>query len=110
MHIIRKKKLSEGRWFELEFCEQMANVGSEVGRAISWRSRDAGNSSLAFDRALGLLDLTIADARNRKRLREITRVREVLVDYFCYDNTYASSDELWNKYFLAFNYEARKNR
>ncbi|KAF0133821.1 MAG: Uncharacterized protein FD145_1031, partial [Candidatus Saganbacteria bacterium] len=64
----------------------------------------------AFERALELLDLTISDKKNISRLRELLRVREVLADYFVFDNTYNSTDESWQKYFLQFNYAARLNK
>jgi hypothetical protein len=108
---IQHRELAAGRWFELTFMEQMANVGSEVERTILWRGR--GNqeySTKAVERALELLDLTIADARNRRRLRELTRVREALADYFYADNRYGSSDQLWRTYFHAFAYAARRLR
>jgi hypothetical protein len=30
------KELAAGRWLEFSFMEQMANIGSEVERAIKW--------------------------------------------------------------------------
>lgn len=102
------KNLASGRWQKLSFFEQMANVGSEVERTISWRNK--GNSlysQKAFERALELIDFTIACPENRKRLKEIARVRETLVDYFHGENLYGSSDKLWQNYFYAFNYAAR---
>ncbi|MBI5701310.1 hypothetical protein HZC34_05660 [Candidatus Saganbacteria bacterium] len=104
------KELASGRWNNFSFLEQMANVGSEVERAINWRKRgNMKNSQSAFDRTLELLDLTIADNKNTKRLKEIVRTREVLADYFAFDNKYKSTDENWQNYFLAFNYAARIN-
>jgi len=88
----------------------MANIGSEVERAISWRNKDNDSySRKAAERALELLFLTIADLKNRNRLKELTRLHEVLVDYFFGQNQYSSSDLLWRKYFYAFNYAARIN-
>jgi len=101
--------LTEERWQRFSIFEQMANIGSEIGRAINWREKDKKRSEAAFDRGLELLDLTIEDKKNIKRLKEICRLREVLVDYFCFDNIYGSSDEKWNNYFYAFNYAARIN-
>ncbi len=102
------KSLAYGRWKKLSFIEQMANVGSEVIRAINWeKNKNQEYSRLAFYRALELIDLIIADPKNLKRLKEITRMREVLVDYFFGDNIYKSTDKLWEKYFLAFNWKAR---
>jgi hypothetical protein len=33
------KELAAGRWKELSFFEQMANVGSEIERTVSWRKK-----------------------------------------------------------------------
>ena len=99
--------LTVERWQKLSIFEQMANVGAEVGRAINWREKDKKRSNAAFERGLELLDLTIGSPSNKKRLKEILLTRECLVDYFMFDNIYASSDEKWNNYFYAFNYAAR---
>ncbi len=102
------KELAAGRWFTLSLVEQMGNIGSEVERSFKWRK--AGNekyANLAFDRVLELIDLTIRDPKMIKRLREIVRVREALVDFFLFDNEYNSSEEIWKKYFFAFAYAAR---
>ena len=104
------KKLAAGKWNSLSLIQQLANIGSEVERTISWNKK--GNnlySKRAFWRCLELIDITLTDQKNKLRLRELTRLREVLVDYFIGDNQYSSSDELWQKYFLAFNYAARIN-
>lgn len=103
------KELAQGRWFQLPFLEQMANIGSEVERAIIWQGKNRKYSQKAIERALELLDLTIADEKNRRRLKELTRLREALVDYFYFDNQFSSSATSWRKYFFAFAYAARKN-
>jgi len=100
------RELAAGRWFVLPLVEQLANIGSEVERTISWRGRNTKNSTAAFDRGLELLDLTISDPRHRGRLRELTRLREALADYFVFDNRYGSTDVAWQKYFHAFTYAA----
>jgi len=104
-------ELANGRWFKLTLMEQMANIGSEVFRAISWNKKgDKEYSRIAFERVLELIDFTISDPRHRHRLKEICRTREVLCDYFAGDNEYKSTSEQWEKYFYAFNFAARKNR
>ena len=100
------KSLAEGRWQKLSFFEQMANIGSEVERAINWCEKNKEYGRLASDRALELLDLTISDTKNRKRLKELFRLREVLADYFYFDNVYKSTEQNWHNYFHAFNYAA----
>ncbi|MGM0365196.1 MAG: hypothetical protein ACQEP5_01525 [Actinomycetota bacterium] len=96
------------RWHQLTLFEQMANTGSEVERALSWRAK--GNkkySLLALERALELLDFTIEAIEQKHRLRELLRLREALVDYFVYDNDYGSTQKSWHNYFHPFNYAAR---
>lgn len=97
------------RWKTFSLAFQMANIGAEVGRAISWRKKNNPKMSQnAFYRALELLDFTIEDEKNKNSLKEIVRVREVLVDYFAGENIYRSTDTAWEKYFYFFNFAARK--
>ncbi len=102
--------LAAGRWQTLSLSEQLGNVGSEVGRALKARDRHSARFQPAFDRALELLDLTIADPRHRGRLRELCRVREVVCDYLAGDNVYGSTDDTMDRYFLAFAVSARRGR
>lgn len=104
------KELSSGKWFEMTFFEQMANIGSEVIRAISWKNRNEKYSQRAIERALELLELTINDKKNRaraSRLKELTRLKEVLIDYFYCENIYGSTESSLEKYFYSFNYAVR---
>jgi hypothetical protein len=100
------KDLAAGRWFELSLMEQLANVGADVERTIRWKQRGAmEDSKMAFARALDLLDLTIADPKNEKRLKEILLAREALIDHFIHNNKeYNTTDEQWQNYFFDFNY------
>lgn len=107
MNLIHHKNLSEKKWFSLSLAEQMANIGSEVERTIIWKKKnDPKYSRLAFERALELTDLTKLDPKNRNRLGELCRMREILIDWFL-DNQYHSSDKSWQNYFFAFNYLSR---
>ena len=99
------QQLASGRWNEMPFFEQMANIGSEVERTIRWKEKNnLEYSRLAFERALELLELTISDEKNRKRLRELTRLKESLADHFEFGNDYHSTGKDWSKYFYVFNY------
>ena len=105
------KELAAGRWKELSLVEQMANIGSEVGRALKWRAKgNVGYAQRAFERALELADLTLDATTGFSRLKEVARMREALVDYFCGSNEFKSTEESWNKYFLHFAYAARRDR
>jgi hypothetical protein len=103
--------LAAGRWQTLTLAEQLGNIGSEVGRAIGARERDDARFAGAFDRALELFDLTLADPRWRgHRVREIARAREVTCDFLVGENDYRSTAESLDDYFLQFALAARRNR
>lgn len=107
------EELAAGRWLTFTLAEQLGNVGSEVSRAL--RARAQGNQqrcNSAVDRALELLDLTIADPKHlhRPALGELCRLREAICDYFVGDNEFGSSPELWESYFLPFAVLARRDR
>ena len=104
------KELTKEKWQRMSFFAQMANIGAEIGRTINWREKDKEVSTSAFYRGIELLDETIEDKKNNKKIKELCRLREVLVDYFIYDNIYASSDKQWNDYFYSFSYAAAINR
>ena len=104
--------LADGRWLELSLVEQLANVGSEVGRAC--RARSQGNEArfeAALARALELFDITLADRRwGLPRLREIARARETTVDFLVGDNAFDSSAISIDRYFTPFAVAARTAR
>ncbi|MGI8608455.1 MAG: hypothetical protein ACR2MY_04390 [Candidatus Dormibacteria bacterium] len=103
--------LAGDRWHRLALVEQMANVGSEVGRAV--RARTMGNEhrlDRALDRTLELFDLTLADPRLRGRRQEICRAREVVLDYLVGTNEHNSTADSINGYFLYFGAAARRGR
>jgi hypothetical protein len=92
------------KWFQLSSIEQMANIGAEVGRAINWKKKGEKNLSLnALFRALDLIDASVADKKNKNRLKEFLRTREILVDYFVGKNIYQTSESQLEKYFYYFN-------
>lgn len=101
--------LAAGRWQSFTLAEQLANVGSEVSRAL--RAHAAGNPERmwnALARALELFDLTAADDRWAGRRKEILRAREVVCDYLVGDNEYRSTADSLDRYFLSFAILARQ--
>lgn len=106
--LIQHVEMANGAWFKLSLVEQMGNAGSEVFRALQWRRKgNADYSQKAFDRAIELLSLTLADAKNKHRLKEVARVNELLLDFFIGSNEFNFEESDWEKYFLAFSYRAR---
>jgi hypothetical protein len=101
-------ELAAGRWRRLSLAEQLANVGAEVGRMR--RRRAPAEQSAAFERALELIDLTLADPRWRGRLKEIARARELLCDAADGGRDYGATLEDLDRYFLDFAVLARRGR
>jgi hypothetical protein len=100
------------RWGTFTLMEQLANVGSEVDRAI--RAHAAGRTSrfdLALERALELFDYTAADDRWRgHRCREILRAREEFCRLFFDDDVPPESGAGLQRYFLQFATAAARQR
>lgn len=102
-------------WRKMSLVEQMANIGSEVERAMNWKEKNNQKfSEKAFFRALELFDLTLSCFTNSQKYTlatktEVARSKELFADFFWADNQYNSTRESWQKYFKQFNYLARKN-
>jgi len=94
----------------IPLAEQLGNVGTEVGRLRRWRGKDERLAAGAFDRALELLDLTLADPRWRGRLREIARARELLCDAALGGCEHGATLGDLDRYFLEFALAARCHR
>jgi hypothetical protein len=105
------RDLAAGRWWSLSVAQQLGNVGSEFSRAASAWTRNPPRAEAAFHRALELIDLTLDDPRHRAsvaRLREIARLREVIVDFFAGPNQYGTTAASLQKYFDAYAAAARR--
>lgn len=112
MHqIIFHSQELEKRWQTLPFLEQMANIGSEFERAIKWKNKK--NHKLmtnAFYRALELIDFTRqAHVTDDGKMTELSRARELAVDFFAGKNIYRSTDDQWHKYFYPFHFALKRN-
>jgi hypothetical protein len=96
-------------WAKFSLIEQMANIGSEVGRAL----RAKGNPTRywgAITRALDLFYLTIEDPRWKGRRREILRVRELFAAAALGSDEFKTSLEDLDRYFDCFVWLSREGR
>lgn len=102
--------LAAGRWTTLTIAEQLANVGSEVDRAIgAWEAQRLDRFDRALTRALELFDLTAGDDRWRgPRRREILRAREEFCRLFFDNACPPGAVATLRDYFLQFAVLARR--
>lgn len=94
--------ISENRWHGLPLAEQMANIGSEVGRAAKWQDKDNDRFDGAVARALELIDLTLEDFRWHSRLPELGRFKEFFCDAVLGGHEYGTTLTSLEKYLLPF--------
>ena len=104
MIIIRKcyVGVSKERWWTLSLAHQLANIGSEVGRAAKWQGRDENSFWGAVTRAMELFNLTQSDKRWIKRRSEIDRSKELFADAVLGGTEYKTTLQDLEKYFMQF--------
>jgi hypothetical protein len=99
------------KWQKMTILEQIGNIGSEVGRAISAERRgDETSKDSAIARALDLFNATSDGLARQKspRLREVLRARDQFLSLF-FDDNFAEADKVEN-YFMQFAIAARSGR
>lgn len=90
-------------WYEMPVTLQISNIGSEVGRAIRYKNKGNHQRMIMFcEKAIGFLQLSISDPKNKHRQREFEFCIEELKDYFMGENIYQTTDEMLSKYYDAF--------
>ena len=94
--------LHGNRWYLMSLPEQLANIGSEVGRSAKWQGKDEEKFKGAIERALELFDLTLEDQRWKGRLFEIGRVKELFFDGISGRNEYKTDLKDLENYFYPF--------
>jgi len=101
------QSLAAGKWFELTLCEQLGNIGSEIGRANRWQSKNPQLFESAIFRAIELLHLTLSDDRWKSRTKELARAKEVVCDAYLGGKEYNTTLDSLERYFYHFAYAAR---
>lgn len=94
--------VSENRWHTLPLAEQMANIGSEVGRVAKWQDKDTKIFESSWARALELIDLTLEDPRWRNRVPELKWLKELFCDGVLGGKEYGTVLSSLESYFLPF--------
>lgn len=97
------------RWAAMDMFNQMGNIGSEVGRALSAkRQGKLDRSQAAFYRGLDLIDETATLWAKQKRpgLKELLYARELFAESITTDRV----DPTLENYFMQFAIAARLNK
>ena len=99
------------RWQKLSLIEQLANIGSEVYRVKMWQGKDKKLFENSIMRVLDLFNLTLSDPKNKGRLKEVARAKELFLDaVYNGAKEYKTTLEDLDKYFYQFALLVSKNR
>ena len=83
MNLKHHKTLTTEKWKTFSFGKQILMIGNELNRAKNWIIRkDFQEVGLCYERAFELLYLTIACAKKKSRIYELSRFKEVLSSLF----------------------------
>jgi hypothetical protein len=105
-------QIDRNRWAQMSIFEQMGNIGSEVGRAISARRANREDRvEGAIIRALDLFSATVEVnlAQFPHRAREVLLARDQFLALF-YEDTFEDDAENIERYFMQYALAARRER
>ena len=91
-------------WYAMPIHVQIANIGSEVARAIRWKERDPQKAKNFCNKAIEFWEIVKSDPKNQRRWDEIDAAIEELRDYFLGENVYQTTSEVLTHYYDAFLY------
>lgn len=75
------------KWHNLSKSDQILNIAAEFARAKYWLSKDdVDEVKNCLNRAFELIDLTIADSKWSRGLKELLRFRGLLAEFYIADN------------------------
>jgi hypothetical protein len=101
------------KWNKMGLVNQMANIYSEVGRTIKWRTSEY-DFQAAFARALDLFSATteyLVNTHQNARLKELLRSRDQFINLFFGDKKASEADyKSLEDYFMYFALAARAER
>lgn len=100
---------NHAQWADMDIMNQMGNIGSEVGRALSAKRQGKHDRcQSAFYRGLDLIDETakIWSDKNQAGLKELLYARELFAESVTTDKI----DPTLEAYFMQFAIAARLNK
>jgi len=105
-------KMDREKWAKLTICEQLGNIGAEVGRAISakrngYDTRMEGAINRALDLFLATIEVLIKEKTYIHRAKEVIRARDEFMSLFYNDYFDEEEADKIERYFMNFAYIAR---
>jgi len=71
--------LTEEKWSAFPFYKQLIMIANELNRAKNWiESKDVEKVKTCYERAFELFYLTIACLKDKRKLKELLRAKEML--------------------------------
>jgi len=79
MNLKHHKTLTLDKWLSFSFDKQILMIANELNRASNWIGKhNIPEAKLCYERAFELLYLTIALLKEKNKLREFLRFKEML--------------------------------
>jgi len=105
-------RMDREKWAKLTICEQLGNIGSEVGRAINYKrngddDRMEGAINRALDLFLATIEVLIKEKTYIHRAKEVIRMRDEFMSLFYHDHFDEKEAHKIECYFMNFAYIAR---
>ena len=105
-------RASRERWAAFSLEEQLANIGSEVGRAINARMKEdyplmEGAINRALDLFLATFEVALKEKKDLHRIKEIIRARDEFMSLFYKDTFDIKEARKIEAYFMNFAYIVR---
>ncbi len=85
MNLKYHQRLTTEKWDKFPFFKQILMIANELNRANHWiEKEDLSEVRLCYERAFELLFLTIETLKERRKLKELLRFKEMLaMSYHC---------------------------
>lgn len=75
--------LTKDKWAGFPFFKQILMIANELNRANNWiEKKDFTEVKLCYERAFELLYLTVETLKDKRKLREILRFKEILAHLY----------------------------
>lgn len=95
MNLKHHRNLTPEKWKSFPFYKQILMIGTEIARAGKWiEKEDFEEAKYCYERAIELIYLTVQTIEEKRRLREILRLKEAILSFYIKNPTLKENDNL----------------